>query len=287
MLTVLAPAKLNLVLEVLGKRDDGYHEIRSIVQAINLYDVLSLEPASKISLECNELVLQTQDNLVIRAAELLRKSFNYTKGAKISLKKQIPWSAGLGGGSSDAAATLLALNELWKLNLKAPDLLKLAEELGSDVPFFIHKGTALIEGRGEKVIPLPPQSSTNWFVLLLPSLPQMPDKTKQAYSHLKSQHYTRGQYSSKTMEMWSESGEMNPSLLFNVFDAVAFDTFPGIEVYWKGLEQVGATNIHLAGSGPALFAPINDESRSIELCQHLKTIGFSANSVSSFTHSGD
>lgn len=287
MLTVLAPAKLNLVLEVLGTRDDGYHEIHSMVQAINLCDVLSFEPASKISLECTEPVLQTRDNLVIRAAELLRESYNYTEGAQISLKKKIPWSAGLGGGSSDAAATLLALNKLWKLGLKTPDLLKLAGELGSDVPFFIHKGTALIEGRGEKVTPLPPASSTSWFILLSPSLPQMPDKTKQAYSRLKNQHFTKGQFSSKAVEMWSKSGKINPSLLFNVFDAVAFDTFPGIEVYWEGLEQVGATNIHLAGSGPAIFAPITDESRGRELCQRLRTMGFSADSVSSFIRSGD
>lgn len=287
MITVLAPAKLNMVLEVLGKRDDGYHEIRSLVQTISLYDIISFEPASETSLECTEPALKTQDNLIIQAAKLLRKTYNYREGVKIRLNKQIPWSAGLGGGSSDAAATLLALNKLWKLDLQAPDLLLLAALLGSDVPFFLHKGTALIEGRGEKITPLPPPSSPNWFVLLSPTLPQMPDKTKQAYSRLKSQHFTQGQLTSKALETWQQKREISHSLLFNVFDTVAFDIFPELKVYWTSLEQAGATDVHLAGSGPALFAPVADESTGKELWQRLRHQGFTAYVVSTNLESGD
>lgn len=287
MIKVLAPAKLNLILEVLGKRKDGYHEIRSLVQAINLCDVISFELDREISLECTEPVLQTRDNLVIRAVELLKKACNYREGAKIRLNKQIPWSAGLGGGSSDAAATLLALNQLWKLDLKLSDLLQLAAELGSDIPFFIHQGTALIEGRGDKVTPLPPTSSPSWFVLLLPPPPRMTDKTKQAYSRLNSQHFTEGQYISKALKMWTKNRKINPSLLFNAFDAIAFDIFPELKVYWMSLQQAGTTNIHLAGSGPTLFAPTTDESMCIELCQRLSRQGDTAYAVSTNIESGD
>lgn len=287
MINVLAPAKINLVLEVLSKRNDGYHEIRSLVQTISLFDVISFEEGSEISLECTEPVLETQDNLVIRAAELLKKTCDYREGAKIRLNKQIPWSAGLGGGSSDAAATLLALNKLWKLNLKIPNLLQLAVELGSDIPFFIHRGTALIEGRGEKVTPLPPAPSPNWFILLLPSSLPMSDKTKQAYAKLKDQHFTEGQHIREALQTWAKNRKINPALLFNVFDAVAFDIFPELKIYWMSLEQAGATDIHLAGSGPTIFTPVANEKMGTALCQLLTRQGFTAYAASTNIESGD
>lgn len=278
MLTSLAPAKINLVLEVLGKRDDGYHEIRSLVQTISLCDVLSFELAKGISLDCTEPSLQTSDNLVIRAAELLRKVDGYEKGVKIGLKKRIPWGAGLGGGSSNAAATLLTLNRLWKLELTTSDLTELATRLGSDVPFFIHKGTALVEGRGEKVTPLL-ASMPSWFVLLLPPLPQMPHKTQQLYAQLNAQHFTEGQFVGQALEAWSQNRQISPSLLFNVFDKIAFDAFPGLEDYWRRFEEAGASDIHLVGSGPALFAPVDNETRAEELHQRLCQQGLEAYSV--------
>jgi len=287
MIKVLAPAKINLVLEVLGKRNDGYHEIRSIVQTISLCDIISFESDEDILLECSEPALQTRDNLVIRAAELIKKTCNYCYGARIRLDKQIPWSAGLGGGSSDAAATLLSLNKLWKLDLMLPDLLQLAAELGSDIPFFIHKGTALIEGRGEKVTALPPVSSPNWFILLLTPSAQMSDKTKQAYSRLKKQHFSEGQYTDKALKIWAKNRELNPALLFNAFDAIAFDIFPELKVYWESLEKAGAANVHLAGSGPTLFTHVTNEKMGRELCQRLNRQGFTAYTVSSNIRSGD
>jgi 4-diphosphocytidyl-2-C-methyl-D-erythritol kinase len=281
MITMLAPAKLNLVLEVLGKRDDGYHEIRSLVQAISLFDILDFEIASDITLKCTETILQTQDNLVIQAAELLKKTCDFKKGAKINLKKQIPWSAGLAGGSSDAAATLLALNKLWELGLKVQNLLAIAAQLGSDVAFFIHKGTALIEGRGEKITPMPALSTPSWFILLMPQFPQIAHKTKLVYSKLNSQHFTDGQITSKAIEAWDSKQGISPALLFNTFDSIAFDTFPGLRSFWNGLEQAGLANIHLAGSGPTLFAPVTSKKNADKLYQQLKDIGFTTYPVSS------
>jgi len=279
MLTGLAPAKINLVLEVLGKRDDGYHEIRSLVQTISLCDVLSFELAEGISLDCTEPSLQSSDNLAIQAAEVLREVSGCGRGVKIELEKRIPWNAGLGGGSSDAAAVLLALNKLWELELATSDLVGMGSRLGSDVPFFIHKGTALVEGRGERVAPLLASVST-WFVLLLPPLPQMPGKTQQLYARLDNRHFTQGQFSGKAVEAWSGDRQISPSLLFNVFDQVAFDAFPGLEEYWKCFEDAGAADIHLAGSGPALFAPVDGEAEAEELHRRLCQQGLEAYSVS-------
>jgi len=279
MLTSLAPAKINLVLEVLGRRDDGYHEIRSLVQTISLCDVLSFELARGISLECTEPSLQSSDNLAVQSAQLLKEVSGCEKGVKIGLEKQIPWGAGLGGGSSDGAAVLLALNRLWELELATSDLPGLGAQLGSDVPFFIHKGTALVEGRGEKVTPLS-ASLPSWFVLLLPPLPQMPRKTQQLYTRLDNQHFTQGQFTGKAVQAWSRDRQISPSLLFNVFDRVAFDAFPGLEEYWKRFEEAGAVGIHLAGSGPALFAPVDGDAEAEELYRRLCQQGLEAYSVS-------
>jgi 4-diphosphocytidyl-2-C-methyl-D-erythritol kinase len=279
MLTYLAPAKINLVLEVLGKRDDGYHEIRSLVQTISLCDVLSFELADVISLECDEPSLSNVDNLVVQAADLLKKNSGYRKGAKIKVEKRIPWGAGLGGGSSDAAAALLALNRLWKLGLTTSDLVELAAKLGSDVPFFIHEGTALMEDRGEKVTPLA-ASMPSWFVLLIPPLPKVPNKTQQLYSRLDARHFTDGQLVNRAVKSWSQSRQIDASLLFNVFDKVAFDAFPGLEGYWKRFEEAVGTDIHLVGSGPALFAPVDGEAKAGEVCHRLRQQGLEAYSVS-------
>ena len=269
MLKYLAPAKINLVLEVLRRRDDGYHEISSLVQTVSLCDILDFELADEISLECSEPSLQTSDNLVIRAAELLKEVGGYHKGARIRLEKRIPWCAGLGGGSSDAAATLLALNKLWGLKFKTSNLTEFAARLGSDVPFFIYGGTALIEGRGEKVTPLP-VSAPVWFVLLIPPLPKISNKTQQLYSRLDSSHFTDGHLVDRAVISWYKDKPIASSLFFNVFDKVAVDAFPGLEDYWRRFEEAGATDIHLAGSGPALFAPIDSESKAKEIQRRLR-----------------
>jgi len=279
MLTSLAPAKINLVLEVLGERTDGYHEIRSLVQTINLCDVISFEMADEISLKCTEPSLQTSNNLVIQAAELLREVSGCKKGARVELEKRIPWDAGLGGGSSDAAATLLALNNLWELGLTTLALTELAARLGSDIPFFVHKGVALIEGRGEKVTPLL-VSVPGWFVLLLPPLLKMPGKTQRIYAWLSNEHFTEGQFVDKAIQEWLQSRRVSPSLLFNTFDRVALDAFQGLEKYWRYFEEAGATDIHLAGSGPTLFTLVDDEAMAEELQRHLCGQGLEAYSVS-------
>jgi 4-diphosphocytidyl-2-C-methyl-D-erythritol kinase len=267
MLTVYAPAKVNLVLEVLGKHND-YHRISSIVQSIDLCDVLNFQPDEEVGFECDEPGLK-RDNLVTRAAALLKESTKCSLGARIELRKHIPWGMGLGGGSSDAAATLLALNELWGLELSLSELIHLASKLGSDVPFFIHKGTALVEGKGEKVTPLPSLPLT-CFVLLVPPLPKISGKTKQMYNRLNAAYYTEGQFVQQALSSLRQGKAIDHSLMFNVFEKVAFDFFPGLDKYRKTLKEAGAPGVYLAGSGPCLFTFFSGEEKAGELFSRLK-----------------
>jgi len=267
VLTVYAPAKINLVLEVLGKNND-YHQISSIVQSIDLCDVLNFQLEEEICFKCTEPSL-TRDNLVIRAAALLKESTKYSWGARIELRKHIPWSVGLGGGSSDAAATLIALNELWDLGLPLSELVHLASKLGSDVPFFIYKGTALVEGKGEKVTPLPSLSSTS-FVLLVPPLPKMSDKTKQMYSNLRVADFTKRKFVKQALKSLRQGKTIQYDLMFNVFERIAFDFFPKLDKYRKILKEEGAPRIYLAGSGPCLFTFFLEAKEAGELFSRLQ-----------------
>jgi 4-diphosphocytidyl-2-C-methyl-D-erythritol kinase len=270
VLTVYAPAKVNLVLEVLGKNND-YHRISSIVQSIDLCDVLNFQLDEEICFECAEPSLK-HDNLAARAAALLKESTKYGRGARIELCKHIPWGVGLGGGSSDAAATLIALNDIWGLGLSLPELVHLASKLGSDVPLFIHKGTALVEGKGEEITPLPSLPST-CFVLLVPPLPKILNKTKQMYSNLDATYFTKGQFVKQALSYLRQGRAIAPDLMFNVFKKIAFDVFAGLDKYGKTLEEAGAPGVYLAGSGPCLFTLSPDERKAREIFLQLKQQG--------------
>jgi len=281
MLTVYAPAKVNLVLEVLGKHND-YHQISSIVQSIDLCDVLNFQLDEEICFECDEASLE-RDNLVTRAATLLRESTECSLGARIELRKHIPWAVGLGGGSSDAAATLLALNELWGLGLPLSELVHLASKLGSDVPFFVYRGTVLVEGKGEKVTPVPSLPST-CFVLLVPPLPKISDKTKQMYNNLDAAYFTEGRFVQAALSSLMQRKAIAPGLMFNVFEKVAFDFFPGLAKYRKTLEEAGAPGVYLAGSGPCLFTFFSVEEKAGELFSRLGKQGLECYLASPFPH---
>jgi len=267
MLTVYAPAKINLVLEVLGK-DNDYHRISSIVQSIDLCDVLNFQLDEEICFECDVPSLK-RANLVTQAAALLKESTKCSLGARIELRKHIPWGVGLGGGSSDAAATLLALNELWGLGLPLSEVVRLAAKLGSDVPFFIYKGTALVEGKGEKVTPLPSLPATS-FVLLVPPVPKVSGKTKQMYNNLGVADFTAGQFVQAALASLRQGKAIDRSLMYNVFEEVAFDFFAGLGKYRRTLEEAGAPGVYLAGSGSCLFTFCSGKEEAGELFSRLK-----------------
>ena len=281
MLTVYAPAKINLVLEVLGKHND-YHRISSIVQSIDLCDVLNFQLDEEICFECDVPSLK-RDNMVTQAATLLKECTKCSLGARIELRKHIPWGVGLGGGSSDAAAALLALNELWGLELPLSELVRLASKLGSDVPFFIHKGTALVEGKGGKVTPLPSLPAT-CFVLLVPPVPKIPGKTKQMYNNLRVADFTGGQFVQQALSSLRQEKAIDRSLIFNVFEGIAFNFFPGLDKYRKTLEEAGAPGVYLAGSGPCLFTFFSGKEKAGELFSNLRKHKLECYLAFSFPH---
>lgn len=275
MLTLQAPAKINLTLEVLGERSDGFHEIRSVIQSISLCDRLHLRLSRDFEFRCSMRDWVAEESLVSRAARLLREVSGYAGGAVIDVDKNIPLVSGLGGDSSDAAAVLRGLNRLWGLGLSLPELTGLAVRLGSDVSFFLNGGTALVEGRGELVTPLP-ALARRWVVLAVPSVPRLPGKTKILYDSLGHRHYTDGGITERLAGVIKKGGEFTASLLFNTFENVASTIFPEVGVVRQRMEQAGAAGVHLAGSGPALFTLVEDRTEAAELYTRFRQQGLEA-----------
>lgn len=180
-LSLKAPAKINLYLKVLGKRPDGYHEIESMMQAIDLYDEIKLEKSDSVEIICDDPGIPLDDsNLAVRAAIVLKEQF-YFPGVKISLHKKIPYGAGLGGGSSDAAFVLRGLCRLYELSPSPKEIMAIAAGIGSDVPFFLGSGQALVTGRGETVRPL--ELPTEYTIMLV--VPPLKISTAEVYDRLK------------------------------------------------------------------------------------------------------
>jgi len=278
-LTLRAYAKVNLTLEALSVRADGYHEIASIMQTIDVSDTVTLEDGDGITMECNRPELNSPDNLALRAARLLQAHSGYEGGSLITLEKNIPISSGLGGGSSDAAATLIGLNELWGLGISNEELSGLGAELGSDVTFFLKGGTAIAIGRGEQVRGLPP-AGLRWFLLLSPQF-RAQNKTRAAYALLDSSSFTRGLLTRKLEARINRGGNVPTQSLFNVFDGVAREAFPGLDEYWRTLEALGGQKAHVAGSGPSLFAPVSRREVGMAMQSVLKNrYGWDARLVS-------
>ena len=251
MIVLEAHGKLNLTLEVLGRRDDGYHKTASIMQTLDLADTVTLEPSDSLELCCSCAELEGLDNLALKAAQLLRKESGNSLGAAITIEKRIPVASGLGGGSADAAATLVGLNMMWELGLSSDDLRYVASKLGSDVPFLVEGGTAIALGRGERIRPLP-APDLPWFVLAFPKS-NLPDKTASMYRALTPDRFTRGALTHKLEARIRNGGDVPQQLLFNVFDEVARQVNPNVDRCWKDLQAAGAREIHVSGSGPTVY----------------------------------
>ena len=269
MLVIEAPAKINLTLEVLGKRNDGYHEIRSVIQTLSFCDLLQITPGKEVEFKGNIPDWSSERSLVIKAVESLKKATGAVKGAKIKIKKRIPLISGLGGDSSDAAAILRGLNQFWELNVPPNKLRDMAQNLGSDVSFFLTGGTALMEGRGETITSLPPIPH-HWIILIIPDVSRIPGKTKRLYSMLQPAHFTDGKITDKLAADLKSKGEFNTSLLFNTFENVVFARGEELTNYRDHLLKLGAPNVHLAGSGPTLFTILDKKPQAEDLWKRLK-----------------
>ena len=247
---VPAYAKLNLVLEVLGRRSDGYHEVRTVLQTIDLADRLTFHPASGLNLQCDDPSLNGEANLVWQAAVSLAKSRDIQPRAHIHLEKHIPVAMGLGGGSSDAAATLLALNQLWQLNLSILELSGIAASLGSDVAFFLTGGTASAAGRGELVTPI--RSLPSVPVTLICPTATFPEKTSRMFSRLTPEHFSEGERADLLTGIL-EGDEFVTDMQYNVFEQIVFQEFPELDVLCQRVEQAASSKVRLSGAGPALY----------------------------------
>lgn len=269
-LRLLAPAKVNLTLEVLGRRPDGYHEVRTVMQAVDLCDELLLAPSKELSLSVTPAdAAPVEANLVLRAAEALAARAGVTDGAAITLRKHIPTAAGLGGGSSDAGATLLGLRRLWDLAVKDGELAEIAASLGSDVPFFLCGGTALATGRGETLLPLPPPQE-GAAVLLAPGAPGLEDKTRRLYGMLRPEHYAAGEATDEVVGRL-HAGEPIAEMLVNAFEAVAADAYAAHGEYRSALPRSV-----LAGAGPSVFALFANETEARLAADRLARQGYNA-----------
>jgi len=270
---VLAPAKLNLYLEVLKRRPDDYHEIESLMVAVDLYDELTFvdEPSGTIALECDDPSLPVDGrNLVIKAAELLRSASGVEAGARIRLKKGIPAQAGLAGGSSDAAATLAALDRLWNLGLSPERLNVLAGRIGSDVAFFLHAPAAVCRGRGEVVEPLSLSRPLHFVVIV----PPVGLSTVDVYRRLKPPEQPRRigpVLDALTAGGPSELGES----LFNRLQPVAESLRPELARARDALATLDPPlcGSLMSGSGSAYFGLGRDRAAAEEAAAVLKPLG--------------
>ncbi|HEU4759755.1 MAG TPA: 4-(cytidine 5'-diphospho)-2-C-methyl-D-erythritol kinase [Dehalococcoidia bacterium] len=262
-LRVMAPAKINWTLEVLGPRRDGFHEVRTVLQTIDLCDEVRLAPAEALSLSVEGPHEAREDDLALRAAALLAEAAGRAPSASIRLAKRIPAAAGLGGGSSDAAAVLRGLDRLWGPGLGHERLAELAATLGSDVPFFVYGGTALAEGRGERVTPLPDVPPV-WLIVLVPPF-TLPEKTRRLYQALTAADFSDGARTAALARRIEAGEAIDGECLHNAFEPAAFATFPELGAYRDALLAAGARRVRVAGSGPALFvvAPTEAEARAL------------------------
>ena len=256
-----APAKINWFLKIIGKRVDGYHDIASLMQCISLYDNLKFEHSDSINV-ISDLDIPLSDNIVYKAASLLKKLVSYRKGAKITLKKRIPVSAGLGGGSSDAACVLSGLNMLWGLNLSAMELSSTGAEIGSDVPFFFNGPLALVEGRGEKATPFRIDSS----ITLLLVKPPISVSTAWAYSYYDKNVVNKLTKKAIDIKLFCQTLKRQDyallgKMLDNDFEDVVTGRYPVISEIKLRLIEKGALISAMSGSGPTVFGVF--ESRDL------------------------
>lgn len=269
-----AHAKLNLTFEVLGKRSDGYHEVKTLMQTVGLADRLTLEHWPTLRVDCDSRELSGEANLVWKAAQALARTRGMLPRARIRIQKRIPVAMGLGGGSSDAAAALRSLNELWGIGATDEEFAEVAAGIGSDVSFFLTGGTALAEGRGEIVSPLPALPPFN-LTLVFPDL-ALNDKTRRMYSRITPAHYSDGGITRRLVLLLAGGGFMVQSIrdcMFNVFQDIAEWEFPVLAEMRRTVREHGGPDLYLCGAGPAFFAVPSSETEHRIVAEALQPMG--------------
>lgn len=265
-----APAKINLMLDVLHKRPDGFHEVEMVMTMIDLADRLEMSEQKRdtiiITSQAGYIPLD-EKNLAFQAARLIKERYDVKKGVHIHLDKNIPVAAGLAGGSSDAAATLRGLNRLWELNIPQQELLALGAELGSDVPFCVTGGTALATGRGEVLTPIPnpPQC---WVIVAKPPINV---STAEVYGRLRSEQIQRHPSAERMVEALTQGDfQQMCQSLGNVLEEVTLKMHPEVQQLKEGMLKLGADGALMSGSGPTVFGLVSKESKVARIYNGLR-----------------
>ena len=268
-----ARAKINLGLDVVRKREDGYHEVRMIMQMINLYDKITLrqktEPGITVSTNLSYLPVN-EDNLVYRAAKLLMDEFQVSGGLEIVLQKYIPVAAGMAGGSSDAAAVMVGVNRMFHLGLSKKQLMERGVKIGADVPFCIMRGTALAEGIGEKLTTLPAMPHCSLVI----AKPKVHVSTKFVYGNLKADEITEHpDIDGQVQALRDNDLEQIVAKMGNVLETVTIPAYPVIDKIKQTMIRHGAMGAMMSGSGPTVFGVFEREEQAKEVCRLLKKEG--------------
>jgi 4-diphosphocytidyl-2-C-methyl-D-erythritol kinase len=274
-LTLPAFAKINLCLEVLGKRPDGMHEVATVLQTISLADWLQFRPRAEdgdVTLECDGMEV-TDDNLILRAANLFRERTDARFGCGVYCEKNIPIAAGLGGGSADAAVTLRALNELGGTGLSERDLAELGRDLGADVPFAVYSGTALATGTGGEVERLP-AAPLHWLVLV-PTAANAERKTAEMYAALEPRHFSDGG-AARRLAASIAGGGLDLAQVHSVFSEVAAARWPIVGRALSVLSAGAARAATVSGAGPSVFALYDRLEAAQGDAERLNALGIAA-----------
>lgn len=276
---IRAPAKLNLGLAVTKRRTDGYHNLVSLMVPLQLADTVRVEPARTFSLVCDDPALAGDDNLVLHAARAFQSAVGERRAARMTLSKRIPVAAGLGGGSSDAAATLVALDALWSTN--APDSLlhRLARDLGADVPFALYGGAMVARGIGDILTPAPLPDA--WVVLVTPHA-EIPHKTAALYATLGEADYGAGAAILQQVANLRSGRPLDPALLANTFLRPLEQIAPAVRATREGIAALGQAAF-LTGSGPTLYMMCQTEN---EANQYAGFLGSALDAAAIVTQSG-
>ena len=264
-------AKINLYLDVLRKRRDGYHNIETIFQTVSLFDELTFMDDAHLSMACSGLELDSGgSNLVFRAAELLQQTTGCRRGARIHLEKRIPIAAGLAGGSGNAAATLVALNKLWDLRLSMAHLSRLARMLGADVPYCLYGGAMAAVLRGEALESLPPLKGA-WFVL---AHPPAAVSAAHVYNHpllgLSSERAFAGRTPSFRRALRALAASDFSGVVFNRMERPVFEEHPALAGIKAALIDAGCCVAAMSGSGPTVFGVCRSQSEALRIADKMK-----------------
>ncbi|MGE4384243.1 MAG: 4-(cytidine 5'-diphospho)-2-C-methyl-D-erythritol kinase [Endomicrobiaceae bacterium] len=277
---IQAPAKINLYLEIINKRNDGYHNIESIMHTVSLFDIIEFKPSENIELYCSDKTLPTdKTNLIYKTAVKFKEKYNIPKGITINLTKNIPMGAGLGGGSSDAAATIIALNEIWDIHAGKQELETFASTIGADVPFFLTGGTAKISGIGDIVEKIP---CTNKYFFVLVK-PMFGVSTVHAYSKINFPLTNQRKINKITQVLKNNtfSKDNFKNVVFNRFEEFIFDEYPEISKIKNVLQNLGCVSL-MSGSGATVFGLVSNQEELNYVFDKLKQYDWNIWAVSSF-----